>query len=53
MASIKAFLRGMYEFRLDDTWADPERDDWLTDLDIAYDHGREWAHRLTFRFFDL
>jgi len=52
MNAVKAFLRGMIEFRSDCTWADPLRDDYLTDLDVAYDWGREWAHRLTFRYFD-
>lgn len=52
MARIKAFIRGMIEFRSDCTWADPAREDFLTELDMAYDRGRELAHRLTFRRFD-
>lgn len=49
---IKAFFRGMYEFRRTVTWADPAREGDFTDLDVAYDWGREWAHRLTFRKWD-
>ena len=44
---IKAFFTGIREFRTDLTthYGDNRRD-------TAYDHGREWAHRLTFRQFD-
>ncbi len=51
---LTAFMLGMWEFRLHCTWADPARDDedGLTALDDAYDLGREWAHRLTFRAWD-
>ena len=56
MRRIIAFLRGVYEFRRSFTWADTDdhRDLWdgYTPLDDAYDRGREWAHRLTFRRFD-
>jgi hypothetical protein len=54
MKTIKAFLLGMWEFRTDFTWADPARTDdcWYTDLDAAYDFGRELAHRLTFRRYE-
>jgi hypothetical protein len=58
LRKLKAFLRGVYEFRRECTWADPARDEMpssvmaYTELDEAYDHGREWAHRLTFRRFD-
>ncbi|AMM44664.1 hypothetical protein [Xanthomonas phage f20-Xaj] len=56
MKKIKAFLLGMYEFRMGYTWSDPARnyDSGLsyTELDEAYDWGREWAHRLTFRRWD-
>ena len=56
MRRIKAFLLGMIEFRSDCTWADPARSDDIpgdyTELDFAYDSGREMAHRLTFRRFD-
>lgn len=47
MQSIKAFLLGMAEFRLSFTThiADGH-------LQNAYDSGREWAHRLTFRHYD-
>lgn len=49
-----AYLRGMWEFRSDFTWADPARseDQDYTDLDHAYDCGRDMAHALTFRRFD-
>ena len=48
---ISAFLLGALEFRKDCTWADPNRSatEPYTLLDEAYDWGREWAHRLTFR----
>ena len=50
---IKAFVVGMIEFRSDFTWADPARGDGsLTELDLIYDEGREFAHRATFRLFD-
>ena len=51
---IVAFLRGMWEFRRAYTWADPARTEKnsYTRLDSAYDHGREWAHILTFRQFE-
>lgn len=53
LARLRAFIRGMREFRLDCTWADPLRKcGYMTDLDYAYDSGREWAHRLTFRLFE-
>lgn len=55
MNKYTAFLLGMYEFRMSYTWADPNRadhNDWYTELDEAYDLGREWAHRLTFRIWD-
>jgi hypothetical protein len=52
---VKAFLLGMYEFRRCITWADPARTDRCnyTKLDEVYDQGREWAHRLTFRKWDV
>jgi len=44
--AIKAFIRGVIEFRSDLT----------THYDYplieSYDLGREWAHRLTFRIWD-
>lgn len=51
---LLAFLCGMREFRLTCTWADPNRTDGnsYTALDEAYDWGREWAHCLTFRYFE-
>lgn len=54
MGRLVAFLRGAYEFRRSFTWADPARTDaaWYTAKDEAYDWGREWTHRLTFRVFD-
>jgi hypothetical protein len=47
MKRLHAFLLGMYEFRSDYTTH-------FANLDLldAYDWGREWAHRLTFRRFD-
>lgn len=48
MQVIKAFLLGMYEFRRTFT---THIADW--NLSIAYDHGREWAHRLTFRHYEV
>ena len=51
---LGAFLLGMWEFRETFTWADPnvvELHDY-THLDAAYDLGREWAHRLTFRRYE-
>jgi len=47
MKTIKAFLYGMYEFKLMCTYRydDP-------DLRNAFEWGREWAHRLTFRIWD-
>lgn len=52
-----AFIKGMREFRSDVTWADPARDYQsgysYTELDEAYDRGREWAHRLTLRRYDF
>jgi hypothetical protein len=49
---IRAFLRGVRDFRLSCTWADPERIQGLSTLDLAYDAGREFAHKVTFRRFD-
>lgn len=52
---LAAFILGALEFLLDYTWTDPEREtreEYYTALDEAYDWGREWAHRLTFRRFD-
>lgn len=47
MAALGAFLLGAREFRSDYTTR------CATDaLRLAYDYGREWAHRLTFRRFD-
>lgn len=56
MKLLIAFLRGVLEFRRSFTWADTDenRDLWggYTDLDEAYDRGREFAHRVTFRRFE-
>lgn len=54
MRKIIAFILGLVEFRQSLTWSDPARtaDNGYTVLDEAYDHGREWAHRLTFRRFE-
>lgn len=47
MKKVKAFLQGMREFRLSFT---THYDDYT--LAIAYDSGREVAHKLTLRKFD-
>lgn len=54
MNRLRAFFRGMREFRLSLTWADPARtaDNPFTELDNAYNWGREWAHRLTLRRYE-
>jgi hypothetical protein len=51
---LLAFILGIREFRRCSTWADPSRteDSDYTELDEAYDWGREIAHRLTFRHFE-
>lgn len=46
-AKLYAFLLGIREFRTDFTTHFDDRE-----LLEAYDRGREWAHRLTFRYFD-
>ncbi len=46
MKAIAAFFLGMAEFRSDCTTNPGD------DLIEAYDQGREWAHRLTFRLFE-
>lgn len=53
-ARIRAFVLGVLEFRQDWTWADPARTDACsyTALDHAYDCGRDFAHRVTFRRWD-
>jgi len=54
LTKIRAFLRGVLEFRHSFTWADPARvspHDY-TDLDHLYDEGREFAHRVTLRQFE-
>jgi hypothetical protein len=47
MRKILAFINGAKEFRLSFTTH-------YTDYSLAktYDHGRAWAHRLTFNYFD-
>jgi hypothetical protein len=45
MATLKAFLLGMREFRSDVTTSWPGKEE-------AYDWGREIAHRLTLRRFE-
>lgn len=44
MKTIAAFVLGMIEFRSDVTFRHDDQG-----LRDAYDWGREWAHRLTFR----
>lgn len=46
---LKAFLLGMREFRHDFTWLGLDDRD---EISRAYDWGREWAHRLTFRYWE-
>lgn len=50
MQTIIAFCRGVAEFRSGCTWADPRGG--YTELDEAYDRGREFAHRVTLRRWD-
>lgn len=45
MRKIQAFLWGMYEFRR--SWCRS-----FEDCQNTYDTGREWAHRLTSRYYD-
>lgn len=45
--SIKAFFTGVVEFRLTCTTG---YDDYA--LQVAYDKGREFAHVVTFRYFE-
>ena len=47
MSTVCAFLMGMWEFRLSFTTAYEDHD-----LELAYDRGREIAHKVTFRYFD-
>jgi len=47
MKTLLAFLNGMWEFRLEFTTGYNNRDELM-----AYDWGREWAHRLTFRMWE-
>jgi len=51
---FKAFLLGVWEFRLTYTWADPARtgENWYTELDEAYDRGRNLAHVVTLLRFE-
>lgn len=51
---IKTFTLGVWEFRRSWTWCDPARsdDEPYTHLDEAYDKGRDFAHLITFRFWD-
>ena len=46
-AMIKAFIMGMIEFRSDVTLSYED-----SPSIAAYDWGREWMHRLTFRRYD-
>lgn len=47
VAVLRAFLDGIREYRSDLTL---HHESWR--LREAYDHGREWAHRLTLRRYD-
>jgi hypothetical protein len=44
---LRAFINGLWEFRSYYTT-------WYADWGLmrAYDHGREWAHKLTFRRYE-
>jgi hypothetical protein len=42
---IKAFLTGIFEFKLGYTTR-------FEGAGHAYDLGREWAHKMTFRYFE-
>lgn len=44
---LRAFCKGASEFRSDLTTSYSDED-----LFLAYEWGREWAHRLTFRRFE-
>lgn len=50
---LAAFVLGALEFRQAEPWEDPARVHVgaVTDLDYAYDAGRQLAHRLTFHAF--
>jgi len=50
MKNIKAFFNGMREFRSSSMFTTHYND---RSLGYAYDLGREWAHRLTFRRWDV
>lgn len=51
--TIRAFILGVRQFRQSITPAlDADGTDEGCRLQDAYDWGREWAHRLTFRRFD-
>ena len=47
MTRLHAFIMGVREFRSSYTTSFDDQD-----LLFAYDAGRDWAHRLTFRLFD-
>ena len=47
MKRVRVFLLGVAEFRLTCTTSFADNS-----LQAAYDWGREWAHRLTFRHFE-
>lgn len=52
LQSLTAFLNGMREFRTDFTTRYCDEIGYYDHRDVAYDWGREWAHRLTFRHWD-
>ncbi len=47
LAIVRAFLLGVWEFRLSFTTCYED-----LGLESAYDKGREFAHKVTFRYFD-
>ena len=53
MKTFLAFINGMREFRSDYTTSyDHVETDEGDRLQNAYEHGRDFAHRITFRHFD-
>lgn len=50
MKTLQAFILGMLEFR-SSSGRTYYNDPWHP-LSVAYDTGRDWAHRLTLRHFD-
>lgn len=47
LAIVRSFLMGIWEFRVSFTTRYED-----LELEMAYDKGREIAHKVTFRYFD-